>query len=81
MKNKLTLYSINNCSACDGARRLLTELGFEFDEIKVEDSDDSLRKRLVELSGRRGFPQVFAGRLPLNSREQLENFAKVVRHG
>jgi glutaredoxin 3 len=57
---RVTVYTKQNCPFCVRAKHLLTRKGVSFEEISVEGRDD-LRTWLVEQSGQRTVPQIFAG--------------------
>ncbi len=57
---KVTVYTKQNCPYCVRAKRLLEKKGVAYEEISVE-GDDSLRIWLVEKTGQRTVPQIFAG--------------------
>jgi glutaredoxin 3 len=57
---KVTLYTKSSCPYCVRAKALLGRKGVSFEEIDVEGRDD-LRTWLVETTGQRTVPQVFAG--------------------
>jgi glutaredoxin 3 len=57
---RVTVYTKQNCPFCVRAKHLLTRKGVPFEEISVEGRDD-LRTWLVEQSGQRTVPQIFAG--------------------
>jgi glutaredoxin 3 len=57
---KVTVYSTSYCPYCVRAKALLASKGVAFEEIRVEGNDD-LRTWLVEQSGQRTVPQIFAG--------------------
>jgi len=57
---RVTLYTKSNCPYCVRAKALLGRKGVAFEEIDVEGRDD-LRIWLVETTGQRTVPQVFAG--------------------
>jgi len=54
------VYSTRICPYCMLAKRLLTGKGVAFDEVMV-DRDDNLRAEMMERSGRRTVPPIFAG--------------------
>lgn len=56
---KITVYTKENCPFCVRAKALLARKGVAFEEIAVEGRDD-LRTWLVEASGQRTVPQIFA---------------------
>jgi glutaredoxin 3 len=54
----ITVYSKDQCQACDAVKRLLTTKGLAFDEIKLD--DDAERQRFYDANpGIRQMPQVF----------------------
>lgn len=57
---KVTVYSKLNCPFCVRAKRLLEKKGVAYEEISVEGKDD-LRIWLMERTGQRTVPQIFAG--------------------
>jgi glutaredoxin 3 len=57
---KVTVYSTSYCPYCVRAKALLARKGVAFEEIRVEGNDE-LRTWLVEQSGQRTVPQIFAG--------------------
>jgi glutaredoxin 3 len=56
---KITVYTKESCPFCVRAKALLTRKGVPFEEIPVEGNDE-LRTWLVEASGQRTVPQIFA---------------------
>lgn len=54
-----TIYSRDTCPYCDYAKKYLTEKGIEFEEIKINNSED--KNRLFEAVGYpvRTVPQIF----------------------
>ena len=67
---RVTVYTKENCPFCVRAKHLLTKKGVPFEEISVEGRDD-LRLWLVEQSGQRTVPQIFAGGRPLGGYTDL----------
>jgi glutaredoxin 3 len=57
---KITVYTKDHCPFCVRAKALLQRKGVPFEEISVEGRDD-LRTWLMEATGQRTVPQVFAG--------------------
>lgn len=57
---KITVYTKQHCPYCVRAKHLLARKGVSFDEVSVEGKDD-LREWLVEATGQRTVPQIFAG--------------------
>lgn len=68
---KITVYTKQNCPFCVRAKRLLEKKGVAFEEISVEGRDD-LRDWLVETTGQRTVPQVFAGERSLGGFSDLD---------
>ncbi len=52
------MYATPYCPFCMRARQLLDAKGIEFTELRV-DRDPSLRRQMMERSGRRTVPQIF----------------------
>ncbi len=61
---RVRVYTKKSCPYCVRAKALLSRKGVAFEEIDVE-HDDALRTWLVEATGQRTVPQVFAGDRPL----------------
>ncbi len=57
---KVTVYTKQACPFCVRVKRLLDRKGVAYEEIDVEGRDD-LRLWLVEATGQKTVPQVFAG--------------------
>jgi glutaredoxin 3 len=57
---KVKVYTKRSCPFCVRAKALLDRKGVPYEEIDVE-TDDALRAWLVETTGQRTVPQVFAG--------------------
>jgi glutaredoxin 3 len=58
---KVLVYTMNYCSYCEAAKRLLKGKGIAFEEILVADDDDATWKRLQKETGYRTMPQIFIG--------------------
>jgi glutaredoxin 3 len=67
---RITVYTKQSCPFCVRAKHLLAKKGISFEEISVEGNDE-LRVWLVERSGQRTVPQVFAGDRPLGGYTDL----------
>ena len=68
---RITVYTTASCPYCLRAKALLSRKGVAFEEISVE-GDEALRAWLVERSGQRTVPQVFAGERPLGGFSDLD---------
>jgi glutaredoxin 3 len=68
---RITIYTKQNCPFCVRVKRLLEKKGAAFEEISVEGKDD-LRDWLVETTGQRTVPQVFAGERSLGGSSDLD---------
>jgi len=55
---KALIYTTATCPYCRLAKQLLTELGVEIEEIRV-DLDPAKRQEMVERTGRLTVPQIF----------------------
>ncbi len=56
---RIQVYSKQNCPYCVQAKRLLDKKGIPYEEIDVE-GDDAKRLWLVEVTGQKTVPQIFA---------------------
>ncbi len=65
------VYTKRNCPYCVRAKALLSKKGVAYEEIDVE-HDDALRTWLVETTGQRTVPQIFAGDRPLGGFTDLD---------
>ena len=68
---KVTVYTTSYCPYCVRAKALLKRKGVDFEEIAV-DGDDARRLWLVEQTGQRTVPQVFAGERSLGGFSDLD---------
>jgi glutaredoxin 3 len=68
---RITVYTTASCPYCLRAKALLSRKGVAFEEISVEGNEE-LRTWLVERSGQRTVPQVFAGERPLGGFSDLD---------
>ena len=68
---RITVYTTASCPYCLRAKALLSRKGVAFEEISVE-GDQARRAWLVERSGQRTVPQVFAGERSLGGFSDLD---------
>jgi glutaredoxin 3 len=61
---QVKIYTKRNCPYCVRAKALLDRKGVPYEEIDAE-GNDALRAWLVEATGQRTVPQIFAGERPL----------------
>jgi glutaredoxin 3 len=61
---QVKIYTKKNCPYCVRAKALLDRKGVRYEEIDAE-GNDALRAWLVEATGQRTVPQIFAGERPL----------------
>ena len=57
---KIMMYTTHFCPFCVMAKRLLSQKGVPFEEVRV-DTDAAKRDEMMKLSGRRTVPQIFVG--------------------
>ena len=57
MKRKILIYSTSWCQPCKLAKKLLQEMGLDFQEIDIEEKGWS-REDLFDITGGRTVPQV-----------------------
>lgn len=58
------------CPYCTMAKRLLSERGYEFEEINIENENIS-RDKLMEITGGRTVPQIIMNGKPIGGYENL----------
>jgi glutaredoxin 3 len=68
---KVTVYTTTYCPYCVRAKALLKRKGVDFEEVAVDD-DDAKRLWLVEQTGQRTVPQIFAGDRSLGGFSDLD---------
>ncbi len=68
---KITVYTKQTCPFCIRAKRLLEKKGVAYEEISVEGRDD-LRIWLVDATGQKTVPQIFAGERSLGGFSDIE---------
>jgi glutaredoxin 3 len=56
----VTIYTRQFCGYCSAAKRLLADMGVEFQEIDATGAPEK-RQEMIERSGRFTFPQIFIG--------------------
>ncbi len=66
----IKMYTLAVCPYCSAAKRLLTERGFEYEEINIEREGIS-REKLVELTGGRTVPQIIINGKPIGGYDNL----------
>ena len=79
---KITVYTKGYCPYCNSAKELLKTRNIDFEEIKLDESNDNDWLALVTRSGMKTVPQIFCeGELiggyrelaALDSKDQLES--------
>ena len=65
------MYTTQYCPYCVRAKALLRHKGIAFEEIDVG-TDDTLRERMVQASGRRTVPQIFINDAPIGGFDELK---------
>ena len=66
----IKMYTMTICPYCSAAKRLLTERGFEYEEINIQ-HEGITREKLVELTGGRTVPQIIIDGKPIGGYDQL----------
>ena len=54
------MFTTRFCPYCVAARRLLKQLGIDFEDVAV-DGDAELRREVTQVSGQRTVPQIWVG--------------------
>ena len=58
---QVQVFTMDYCPYCERAKRLLTQRGVPYEEIRVAEDDDASWDALFKKSGMRTMPQIFAG--------------------
>jgi glutaredoxin 3 len=66
----VVIYTSAFCPYCSWARRMLSQKGVEFEEIRV-DRDPEQRALMVTRSGRTSVPQIFIGDLHVGGYDDM----------
>jgi len=67
---RIRMYSTTWCGYCIRAKALLDRRGLEYEEI-VMDDDPAFRQKLLEMTGRWTFPQIFIDEVPIGGYTEL----------
>jgi glutaredoxin 3 len=67
---KVVIYTKEGCPYCKMAKELLTEKGFKYQVIAVDNNPAKLAE-MVELSGQRSVPQIFINNKPIGGYNEL----------
>jgi glutaredoxin 3 len=68
---KVVMYSTRMCPYCIAAKRLLESIAVSFEDIPV-DNNSSLRKHMMEKSGRHTVPQIWVGDTHVGGYRELQ---------
>lgn len=70
-KDKIVVYTTENCPYCDSAKQLLSRENYQYSEIDV--ADPGLRMMLVKKAhGKKTVPQIFIGALHVGGFQELQ---------
>lgn len=58
MSNTITIYSTGTCPYCDRAKMLLNKRGLEFNEVRVDQSQQGLQEMQEKTNNARTVPQI-----------------------
>jgi glutaredoxin 3 len=72
---KVVMYTKANCPYCDHAKDLLNAKKVSFEEIHVDQSQESLEE-MMRLSGRRTVPQIFINDQAIGGFDDLAKLAE-----
>ncbi len=70
MISMIKMYTNAVCPYCHAAKRLLTERGFEFEEVSIE-REGLNREKLFEMTGGRTVPQIIINDKPIGGYDNL----------
>lgn len=65
MKNTLTIYTKNNCGWCDLMKDKLSEWGYPYNVVNIQEND-SAKSFIVNQEGHRTVPQLYYGKININ---------------
>jgi glutaredoxin 3 len=68
---KVVMYSTKMCPYCIAAKRLLGNIAVSFEDIPV-DNNPSLRKHMMDKSGRHTVPQIWVGETHIGGYRELQ---------
>jgi len=57
---KIKIYTTSQCPFCVHAKKLLKSKGIDFEEINIADNENYMLDKLIEKTGVRTVPQIFA---------------------
>ncbi len=69
---KIIMYSSSICPYCLSAKRLLGNLGLNFQEIIIDNAPDLKKEMLSRSNGKRTVPQIFIGEVHVGGYDELE---------
>tara|TARA_B100000427_G_scaffold187280_1_gene155696 strand:+ start:1104 stop:1412 length:309 start_codon:yes stop_codon:yes gene_type:complete len=72
---KITIYSTSWCGPCKMAKRFLTEKGFSFDEIDIEERNIT-REEMAAATKGTSVPQIVINDIPIGGFEHLLEYFK-----
>ncbi|XP_022089738.1 uncharacterized protein LOC110978774 isoform X2 [Acanthaster planci] len=76
MKGQILVYSIVGCPHCMKAKSTLNELNLPYVDVSVDKYDISVRKSLVERTGKRTVPQVFFNSHYIGGNDDLQELIR-----
>ena len=68
----IQIYSTNWCPACVSAKKLLDDLGYEYEEINIEE-EGMIREDLKKITGGMTVPQIVINGVTIGGFDQLLN--------
>ena len=75
MAEKVVIYTTRYCPYCHAAKKFLSDKKVAYEEIDVTD-DDTMRAKLVKLSGQMTVPQIFADGKSIGGYDGLVEYYK-----
>jgi glutaredoxin 3 len=73
---KITIYSSLICPYCVAAKKILTNEGFNFNEIIIDDKPDLREEMIKRTNGKYTVPQIFFGDKLIGGFDQLSLLQK-----
>jgi len=75
MMSEVIVYTTLSCPYCVAAKKLLSDLNVSYQEIDVG-SDDALREKVIQLTGRRTVPQIIINGKPIGGFDDVSALYK-----
>ena len=75
MKNKIIVYTSNNCGYCVSAKKLLKEKNLSYEELNIQLDTSAYAEMLEKSNGLRTVPQIFINNNHVGGYDDLATIA------